>query len=147
MTRRQKTVSKILEIKEFNKEQLESAVRKARERLTLELEKLKVLETTYNNTIADFTVKQMSGTIPVHEVDLFSTFLQHVGGQIEHQKSIVAAHTAEVEKKQKAMVEAYKEQRLFEILHDKIVQEQRKESDQSEQKEMDYTFLSRKAKR
>jgi flagellar biosynthesis chaperone FliJ len=49
-----------------------------------------------------------------------------------------------VDQKQKAMVEAFQEQRLFEKLHDKIVHEQGKETLQSEQKEADFTFLCRK---
>jgi len=147
MTRRQKTVSKILEIKEFNKEQLESAVRVEQERLILEQERLEELESTYERTNSDLTGKQLSGTMPVHEVDLFTTYLKHLGKQIELQKSIVSIRAGELEKKKMAMIEGYKEQRLFEILHEKIVHELIKKADQREQKNMDYNFLSRKAER
>ena len=147
MTRRQKTVSKILEIKEFNKEQLEFEVRKALERLHVELEKLDDLERTYSRTTADFTNKQMKGTIPVHEAELFTTYMKHLCIQIDQQKELVALRRTELDTIQKAMVEAYKEQRLFEILKKKIVQEQVKEADLSEQKEADYNYLSRKAKK
>jgi|MudIll2142460700_1097286.scaffolds.fasta_scaffold208688_2 flagellar export protein FliJ len=142
---RQKTVSKIIEIKEYTKEQHEAEVKKAREQLNHEQEKLEILEAAYAKTSADLTNKQASGTMPVHEVDLFTTYLKHVGRQIDQQKSVVTRYAEELDKKEKAMIEAYKEQRLFEILHDKIVQGQIKEAALGEQKETDYNFLARKA--
>jgi flagellar export protein FliJ len=142
---RQKTVSKIIEIKEYTKEQHEAEVKKARKHLNLEQEKLEILEATYAKTCADLTQKQASGTMPVHEVDLFTTYLKHVGRQIDQQKSVVSRYAEELDRKEKAMIEAYKEQRLFEILHDKIVQGQIKEAALGEQKETDYNFLARKA--
>lgn len=142
---RQKTVSKIIEIKEYTKEQHEAEVKKARQHLNREQEKLESLETSYAKTCADLTQKQANGTMPVHEVELFTTYLKHVGRQIDQQKSVVSRHAEELGKKEKAMIEAYKEQRLFEILHDKIVQGQIKEEALGEQKETDYNFIARKA--
>ena len=143
--KRQKTVSKIIEIKEFTKEQLEAEVKKARHRLNIEQEKLDVLETTYKKTSADYTRKQSTGTMPVHEVDLFTTYLKHIGRQIDQQRTVITRYAEELDKKEAAMIEAYKEQRLFEVLHDKIVQGQIREAALGEQKEMDYNFLTRKA--
>jgi len=144
MTRKQKTVSKILELKEFKKEQLQSEVGKAQERLNHEQAIVDDLEATYKQTNADFMIKQMSRTIPVCEVDLCYTYLKHLNAKIEQQKRIVATSAAELEKIRTAMVEAYKEQHLIALLHDKIVQEQNKEADHCEQRESDYNFLSRK---
>ena len=144
MTRRQKTVSKILEIKEINKDTLKGEVRKSQERMDAEQKKLDILESTYNKTNADFTDKQMNGTLPVHEIELYHTYLKHVGRQIELQKGIVAIRAADLDKKKNAIVEAYKEQRLIEVLHEKIAREQIKVVDHGEQKESDYNFLSRK---
>lgn len=144
MTRKQQTVSKILEMKEFKKEQLQSEVGKAQERLNQEQAKAEVLEATYNTTNAAFMLRQMNGTIPVYEVDLCYTYLDHLNSKIEQQKRIVSISAEELKKIQQAMVEAYKEQHLIELLHDKIVQEQAKEADHCEQREMDYNFLLRK---
>ncbi len=85
------------------------------------------------------------GAIQATEIELFDTYLKHLAKQIDQQKSVVAVRAAEVDQKQKAMVEAFKEQRLFEKLHDKIVHEQDKEIVAGEQKEADFTFLCRKA--
>jgi flagellar export protein FliJ len=147
MTRRQKTVSKILEIKEIGKDTLEAEVKKAQEWLNAEQEKLDILESTYKTTDSDFRERQTGGTIPVHEVELYHTYLKHLNRQIEQQKCIVAIRAAELDKKHRAMVEAYKEHRLFEILHDKIARGQIKVVDRIEQKESDCTFLVRKAER
>jgi flagellar export protein FliJ len=144
---RAKTVAKIIEIKEFNKEQLEIEVKKARERLHVEQAKLDELDREYKKTSADLTGKQASGTMPATEVELFHTYLKHLARMLEQQKSVLAIHAAEVDKKQKAMVEAFQEQRLFELLHGRIIQEQARELTQGEQKEADFTFLYRKAER
>jgi flagellar export protein FliJ len=144
---KEKMVSKIIEIKEFNKEQLEAEVKKARERLSDEQAKLDVLNLEYKKTSADFAGRQGGCTMHASEIEVFYTYLKHLAKQIEQQKSVVAAHVGEVEKKQKAMVEAFKEQRLFELLHDKMVQEQAKEITQGEQKEADFAFLCRKAEK
>ena len=140
---KEKMVSKIIEIKEFNKEQLDAEVRKAREQLNTEQMKLDGLDREYKKTSADLTGKQ-TDAIHATEIELFHTFLKHLAKQIDLQTSIVAAHAKEVDQKQKAMVDAFKEQRLFEKLHDKIVHEQDKESSQSEQKVADFAFLCRK---
>lgn len=147
MTRRQKTVSKILEIKEIRKDSLEAEVGKARERLNAEQEKLDLLESTYQKTSSDSTARQMRGTIPVHEISLYHTYLKHLSKQIELQKNIVTIRAGDLDKKQQEMVAAYKEQRLIEILHDRIAHEQIKIADRVEQKESDYMFLSRKTER
>jgi flagellar export protein FliJ len=143
---RQKTVSKILELKEFNTEQLEAAVKTAQERLNTEQEKLDALNRGYQHTGEVFADKQARGAIPVQEMELFTAYLKHLGKQIEHQKGLVAARTAERDEKMRAVVEAYKEQRLFEIMKDKIRRKETKEAVQSEQKAADYQYLTRKAK-
>jgi flagellar export protein FliJ len=147
MKRRQKTVSKIIEIKTFTKEQIEAEVKKAHERLDVEQKKQSALELNYRKMCAELTGKQMNGTLVCHEVDLYTLYLKHLGKQIELQQRIVAIRNEELETLRTAMVEAYKEQRLFEILHDKIVKERNKETDKREQKEMDSSFLSRNVKK
>jgi flagellar export protein FliJ len=146
MTRQQKTVAKIIEVKEFNTEQLEAEVKKARARLNTEEENLAGLEREYLHTSDDFSSRQTTGTLPVQEMDLFYTYLKHLTKQICHQKGIVSIRTAELEEKQRAMVAAYQEQRLFEILQGKMYQVQAKDAMRKEQKEADYQFLTRKVK-
>jgi len=144
MTRQQKTVAKMIELKEFNTEQLEVEVRHARMRLTNEENNLAELVGRYDHTSDDFSRKHGSDGLPVQEVDLFYTYLKHLAILIEKQKGIVAVRSAEFEDKQQAMMAAYREQRLLEILQDKMQQERTRQSVKGEQKEADYQFLTRK---
>jgi flagellar export protein FliJ len=144
MTRQQKTVAKILELKEFNTEQLEVETRNARTRLNTEEERLAQLDGEYRDRSNDLSRKQTEGTIAVHEMDLYYTYLKHLGKLIEKQKGIVAVRAAELDQRQRAMVAAYQEQRLLEKLQDKMLHEQVREAEQGEQKQADYQFLTRK---
>ena len=144
---REKMVSKVLEIKEYATERLEAEVRRAREKLGSEQEKLDSLEKTHASTCSEFTGRQMKGALPVREMELYYAYLKHLARQIEQQKKIVAVRRKEAEERQQAVVEAYKEQRLIEILHGKMVSYKVKQADQTEQKEMDYSFLARKGQR
>ncbi len=141
-----KTVSKILELKEFKKEQLEAAVKKAQERLDLEQEKLDALNGEYKRTSDAFAPKQAKGEPPVQEMEIVYTFLKHLGRQIEHQNGVVAVCAAERDKQMRSMIEAFKEQRLFELMHHKIRRKEVQAAVRSEQKEADYQYLSRKGR-
>jgi flagellar export protein FliJ len=144
MTKQQKTVAKILEVKEFTTEQLEGETKHARERLRVEEERLGVLEREYRDRDEELTRKQTEDTFAVHELGLYFTYLKHLARQIEQQKGIVAIRAGELEARQQAVAAAYREQRLLEKLQDKLQQEQARESLQGEQKEADYNYLTRK---
>ncbi len=144
MTRQQKTVEKILELKEFNTEQLEAETRNAGRRLNAEEERLAQLELECRDRSDDFCRKQTEETIAVHEMDVYYTYLKHLGKLIEKQKGLVAVRAAELDERRRAMVAAYQEQRLLEKLQDKMLHAQAREAAQSEQKQADYQFLTRK---
>jgi flagellar export protein FliJ len=144
---REKMVSKVLEVKEIKREQIEAEVRKAREKLSAEKQKLQDLEQAYKANSVELTDRQLAGTLPVREMDVYYAYLKHVCKQIQHQKEIVTIRQREVDEREKGMVEAYKEQRLVEILHDKIVCQEAKLAGQAEQKDMDAEFIMRKTER
>lgn len=144
---REKMVSKVLEVKEIKREQIEAEVRKAREKLSAEKQKLQDLEQAYKANSVELTDRQLAGTLPVREMDVYYAYLKHVCKQIQHQKEIVTIRQREVDERDKGMVEAYKEKRLVEILHDKIVCQEAKLAGQAEQKDMDAEFIMRKTER
>lgn len=144
MTQQQKTVAKILELKEFTTEQLEAETRAARARLAAEEERLVRLESEERQRSDDLARKQSEGTVAVHELGLYHTYLKHLGKLIEQQKVITALRAKELDALHQAMVAAYQEQRLLEKLQDKIRHEQEREAGQAEQKQADYQFLTRK---
>jgi flagellar export protein FliJ len=146
MTRRG-TVSKVLELKEMTKEQIESEVRKILDRLSREESRLNSLEDTYKKTVTDFNCKQDKGCANIQEMELFHDYFSHLIREIDKQKKVVLRRIIELEDKQKAMLEVYKEKRLFEILRDRIVNEETKQTEKSSQRDMDFQYLTRRARR
>jgi flagellar export protein FliJ len=144
---REKMMSKVLEVKEIRREQIEAEVRKARERLTAEQQTLEGLEQAYTATCVELTDRQMAGTLPVCEIDVYYAYIKQLCRQIEQQKDIILTRQREVDARKSDMVEAYKEQRLVEILHDKIVCQEMKRAGQTEQMDMDENFIMRRAER
>ena len=144
---REKMVSKVLEVKELKREQLEAEVRKTREKLSSEQQKFQELEQAYKANSVELTDRQMAGTLPVREMDVYYAYLKHVNRQIQLQKEIILIRQREVDERVKDMVEAYTEQRLVELLHDKLVCHEAKQAGQAEQKDMDAEFIMRKTER
>lgn len=141
---REQNISKVLELKGFTREQIEAEVRKIREHVNSEQEKFDALERTYKMTCDSFACRQKDNAMPVQEMDLFYEYLKHLTKEMERQKKVVALRQAELDKRQKAVVEAFKEERLVEILHDKIQSAEARAADRMEQKEADSAFLMRK---
>jgi len=144
---REKMVSKVLEVKELKREQIEAEVRKARQKLSAEQQKLQDLEQAYKMNSVELIDRQMAGTLPVREMDVYYAYLKQVTRQIQQQKELILILQREVDDREKGMVEAYKEQRLVELLHDKIVGQEAKLAGQAEQKNMDAEFIMRKTER
>lgn len=76
----------------------------------------------------------------------FYTYLSYLNGQIEQQKQTVSSRLAEVEKIQKKLVNAYNEEKIFEIFYDKILHEEKRKTLKVEQKEADFQYISRKSR-
>ncbi|NTW58352.1 MAG: hypothetical protein HGB21_02380 [Nitrospirae bacterium] len=144
---REKMVCKVLEVKGIKREQLEAEVRKARTTLAAEQQRLQDLEQAYKANSVELTDRQIAGTLPVREMDVYYGYLKHVARQIQQQKELIVIRQREVAEREKWMVEAYKEQRLVEILRDKIVCQEAKLAGQAEQKDRDAEFIMRKTER
>ena len=140
------SLTKVLEYREFTKEQLEAETAKARERLNSEQGKLDALENKFTEASEEFSEKQQRGHIRVHDIQFFSTYCTHLNKEIRQQKAVVEHWTAELEKNRQAMLEAYKEHKVVELLHGRIAHAEMKEADKGEQKAADYGFLTRRGK-
>jgi flagellar export protein FliJ len=140
-------VSKVLELKGFTKEQIEVEVKKTKDKLGVEKSRLDSLEGVFKNTVVEFNSMQGNGSSNIREIELFYDYFSYIGKQIEEQREVVLRQLSELQAKQEAMLEAYKETRLFEILNDKILNKEAKEALLGEQKEIDFNFLSRKSRK
>lgn len=144
---RQKTVSKVLELKEFAQEQIETEVRKAKDELDTEQARLTSIEEALKNTLAQIDSEDRNCSAMIQGRDFFYSYMMHLNREIERQTRVVLKKTQELETKKNAMVEAYKEKRLIETLHDRILSKKMRESSLSEQKEADSNFISREMRR
>jgi len=145
MSRRK--LQKVLELKGLTKNQLEISFQKSRDELEMESAKLDSAVRTFERTLTEFNSRHKEGPIHTQELDFFYTYLSYLDEQIEQQKQTVSSRLAEVEQIQKTLVIAHKEKKIFEIFYGKILDEEKRDTLRVEQKEADYQYLSRKARR
>lgn len=143
--KRQK-LSRLRELKEFTKEQLELEVKKARDEMEVEQAKLGSLKNTRARAIAEFSCKNNGQAITSYDLEYFYSYAGHLNRQIEQQEIVFVNKTAELEEKQEAMLEAYKDERILGKLHDKILGRELREALLAEQKAADFNFSSRSAR-
>lgn len=137
-------IQKLLDYKGFTKEQMEIAVKISKEALEIESAKLDCTVSTLDRTVEEFSRKQGGPAINAQELDYYYNYFTFLTKQIEQQKKTVTEKIIEVENRQTALIKAHGEKRLCEILCDKIEGEQARESVKIEQKESDFTFISRR---
>lgn len=140
-------IKKALELKGYKKEQLEISVQKSRNELEGEYAKLEFIINNYEQIIDEFNKKHKEGLINAQELDFFYNYIFYLTKQIEQQKKNVFLKFSEVEMKQKGLVNAHIEKRLFEILYNKISSGEIRTKMKGEQKEADFLFLSKKNRR
>jgi flagellar export protein FliJ len=139
-------IKKALELKGITKDQLEISFQKSRGELEIESAKLDSTVRSLDRTFAEFNKRHNQGPIHTQELDFFYSYLSYLNGQIEKQKQTVSSRLVEVEKIQKKLANAYKEEKVFEIFYDKILDEEKRKTSQIEQKEADFQYISRKSR-
>ncbi len=139
-----RTISKVLELKEFAQEQLEAEVKKTGDRLNTEKERLENLEDTFLRTEDKFKSGQGKGRLEISEVSLFYDYLSYLDRQIKEQKSAVFRLNTEFEMRKSDMLEVYKEKRILEKFRDRIICEDDRKALIVEQDEADYNYISKK---
>ncbi len=137
-------VAKILKLKGYAKEQIELEVKKNRNELNDEKMKLDSLKDISQATLDEFHHNYNGGPASMAELELFHRYFSNLNRRIELQRMNVYKKMSVLEAKQKEMYQAYKEERLIEIIHERLWFREVREVLSSEQKEMDYNFLSRK---
>jgi flagellar export protein FliJ len=144
---RKGTVSKVLELKGFEQEQLEAEVKKTNDRLKTEMAKLEDLEKRSIDMEGKFKSGQEGGRLDIAAVGLFYDYLSYLDRQIEEQKRVVFRLYAEFERRKNDMIEAYKEKKIFEKFRDKIVHEDDRQALIVEQNEADYNYISKRLRK
>lgn len=145
--RQRTTLSKIVKFKKLKKEEIASEINQLADALDAEKAKLNFLENKLRNAIEKSNVKQKDSFISGREIEHFYNCFLYFNKEAAKQEKVVLSRHIELKEKQKAMLDAYREKRLLEIMHDKIASEGVKEIMRNEQKEADSDFLSKKTKR
>lgn len=145
MTR--KRVEKVLELKSFRKDVLEIELKRSLAELDNEREALRSLEGSLRKASDEFTERCDGGCIESIELELFQNYYMQMRKQLDQQRQRVDQKLAAFEEKKGVVIEAHREKRLLEILHEKVVTREVKEATLTEQKESDFDFLSRKSRR
>lgn len=140
-------IKKVLELKEFTKEQLEVLFQRSKDALEVENVKLDFTVKTFERTAVEFNRRQKEELINSQDLDFFYNYFSYLSKQIDQQKQTVSLLLSEVEQIQKTLVKTYKEKRLLEIFYDKILHEEIRNKLKGEQKEADFQFISRKSRR
>lgn len=142
----EKSISKILGLKEMTKDQLELEVKRVRNELDDEQARLEHLRNTLEYAKIEFENRRSSDPLHRQELEVFYAYVASVSSQIKRQRTLVHEKQAAFDAAQHAMLEAYKEKKLVEILYHRVLHEEMRETLLSEQKEADFSFLSRKAR-
>ncbi len=141
--RRKNTIIKILKLKENRKREMEIEVKKAHDRVDEEDERLESLKNNYKETLESFNG---AANMEVEEVNNFYGFFTRLNESIEKQEDVCSDRLNELEQVKEGLITAHKEEKVIEIMKDKVVNEEKKEREKSEQKEADFITISRNAK-
>ena len=142
--RKNKTITKILKLKENKKKEIELEVKRASDREEEEKTKLKALENNYVDTLKYFSEKHEGGSLDINNLISYYDFFSRINGKIDEQKKIHTECLNELACLKDTLVNAHKEKRMFEIINNKAVKREHKENLNSEQKENDFIALSRR---
>lgn len=140
------TVSKVLRLKEHRKEEIEHEVRNVTDMINLIRKEIDSLEQRFSEATMLFNEKQNKGDVGINELGLFYNYFHQLNDEMTASKKEMAEKLAELDHRREELLEAYKEKKIMEILKGKIEQEDKREKEQSAQKEMDFLFLAKRKK-
>ncbi len=144
--RKNRTISKLLKLKDNRKKEIEIEVKRAADRVDEEKSKLNSLEQDFTDTLEFFNEENFEGSMDVNNINSYYDFFSRINGKISEQKKVHEHHNNELKSLKNNLVEAHKDKKVFEILNDKAIRKDIKEKQSSEQKESDFFAVSRRSK-
>jgi len=144
--RNKKTISKILKLKDSRKKELELEVKMAADKVDEEESKLNTLQDNYEETLRYFNEKNDSGSLDIHNINSYYDFFSRINGKIDAQKKVHDRCQTELSSLKNSLVNAHKEKKMYELLTDKAIKDDKRENALSEQKDADFTAISRRIK-
>jgi flagellar export protein FliJ len=144
--RKNRTISKLLKLKDNKKKEIEIEVKKAADRVDEEKSKLVSLEKDFFDTLEYFNAKNFEGSMNVNNINSYYDFFSRINGRIDEQKKIHDHHNMELRSLRNVLVDAHKDKKVFEILNDRAIRRDLKEKLAIEQKEADFFAITRRLK-
>ncbi|KPK33818.1 MAG: hypothetical protein AMK70_09045 [Nitrospira bacterium SG8_35_1] len=146
MSKKNKTLSKLIKLKENRKIQIELEVKKAADSVEEEQNKLDELEGNYENSVGNFTERQADSVLNAGNMSVYYDFFSRINRRIKDQEKECSRSQDNLEKSKDRLVDAHKEKKAVEMLNDKQIRKELRERSVSEQKETDYFSLIRRIK-
>lgn len=141
-----RTIPKLLKLKDNKKKEIEIDVKNAADRLDAERSRLDELEKKYMDTLECFNEKNFEGCMDVNKLNAYYDFFSRINGRISEQKEIHDQRQGELNVLKHNLMDAHKDKRVMEILNEKEIKKYLKEQLASEQKEADFFAISRRLK-
>ncbi len=144
--RKNRTLPKILKLKDNRKKELEIEVKKASDRVDEEETKLRRLEKRYTDTLRIFDEEQAGGGMDAKDISSYYDFFSRINMRIEEQRKIHSRCRDELRILKDTLVTAHRDKKMFEIMNDRAVRDETREREVSERKETDFLTLTRKSR-
>lgn len=139
-----RTVSRVLDLKDHKKEEIEHEVKELRGQIKHLEKQLEDLEKKFTDASSEFEEKQKGSGMNVHGLELFYNYFMKLNEEMNLQKKEILRRLSELTVRQEELIEAYKEKKLFELLKGKLIKEDTAEKDKAEQKEHDFLHLAKR---
>ncbi len=136
-----KNISRILEWKAMVKEQMSGEMIKTREKLLQETAKLDGMKLKLAENMETMDHIQSLGHVNTDKLELLSNYIIYLDKRMKEQEKKIEEIQTEVDLKQSELRNAYREERVFEILRSRVSGEEAKERKAIEQKEMDFNAM------
>jgi flagellar export protein FliJ len=139
-----RTVARVLDLKDWKKEEIENEVKHLRAQINKLEAQLDSVEKKFIDTINEFEEKQRSCEMDVHRLGLFSSYFMGLSEEMDARKREIMRRLSELHERQNALIAAYKDKKLVEILKDRIVKEDTTHKEKAAQKEQDFLHLAKR---
>lgn len=148
MSQRLKTVSRIGELLDHQKEVIELQCHQIQSRLTREKTQLTELDDQLQDNIGRFEEGLKDRWIVYQQdVDYLYGISSFLLAKMEWKNKEIACTNRELKEKQAVLLEAYKKMKAFEVFKNKMVFQEKREGDLGEQKSLDYLSLVKRSRK
>ena len=136
-----KNISRMIEWKAQVKEQVSAEMTKTREKLAQETSRLEGMRLKLAENMETMDHIQSLESMDTGKLELLSNYMIYLDKRMKEQEKRIAEIEKEVDLKQSELRNAYREERVLEILHSRISGEESKERRAAEQKETDFSAI------